>query len=83
MVITEQMIERAARALAKNAGQNPDQPVYYQPPGYRRDPIDPSLVGGRRHDGSVIAQWPTMPLWKWEFSRQAAVVLEAAMSGNQ
>lgn len=79
VIVDEGMVERAARALAQANGRNPDDPVYYEPPGYRRDPIKLDMIGARRSDGSVVAQYPSMPLWQWEYRRAAELALVAAL----
>lgn len=74
---SEADIEKVARALAKLENRDPNYPVYYEPPGHRRDPIPDEYVGSARQDGSVVEQYPTMPFWKWRYETAARVAVEA------
>lgn len=83
MEITPKMIEAAARARCKRDGGDPDHLVHYEAGGtieMLREPIQELVVGTRRSDGSVIRQWPTMPLWQWKYAAGAEADLRAAFA---
>jgi len=66
MRITDEMIEKAARALcAIHHGPNTDWPIGVDRNGYHQEPY----VGH-------------VPSWKWFHERDARVALEAALTAN-
>lgn len=80
-VVTDAMVEAVARARCKREGNSPDHPVYYEGDRsgrYLRNPIKEDLIGTKRHNGSIIEQWPTMPLWRWAYERGVRADLELA-----
>lgn len=81
--ITPAMIEASARCRCKREGGDPDFEIHYQCGAtlkMARDPIPDYLIGTKRHDGSVIEQWPTMPLWEWKFAHGVEQDLKAALA---